>query len=165
MAIQMMYVIWINLALASYTSACIMLLNGNWKQKTPAERTKDAEFVLTAKILYTTPSLNHPQFYSATFEVLNVLKGWDLIKRLHSKKSSSIISLDPKIVATANGFSDSFKLCFSSVEVGKTYALFLGYKRESYELVAKYDDLFGAAERLYKRTEKDILESLGRWGF
>ncbi|XP_012555807.1 uncharacterized protein LOC101241166 isoform X1 [Hydra vulgaris] len=160
-AVQVLRLLWISLMLVSHTKECIKLLNRNWKQKTPAERTKDAEFVLTAKILYTTPSPRYPQFYSATFEVLNVLKGWELIKRLHNKKSTSIISLDPKIIATANGFSDSFQLCFSSVEVGKTYALFLGYKRETYELVAKYDDLFGAAEQLYKRTEKDILESLG----
>ena len=149
------------------TRPCIQLLNSQWVPKTLEERTKNAELVLTAKILdtFTPVSIQESWYpttlYSATFEVISVLKGWEILKTLYyKKKSKSIVSLYPKIVASAIGFGDS-RLCWSSVEKGEEYALFLGYKRDTSELVAKYDDLFGAAELLYKRTERDILKSLG----
>ena len=82
--------------------------------------------------------------------------------RLYKKKSKSILSLYPKIVASAIGFGDA-SLCWSSVEEGESYALFLGYKRSTSELVAKYDYVFGAAELLYKRTERAILKYLGKF--
>lgn len=149
------------------THSCIKLLNSQWKPISLEDRTKAAEVVLTAKIISTAPieyhSIHPVKLYSATFEVITVLKGWDLLKKLYyEKKSKSIIRLYPNIIAEAIGFGDS-QLCFSSVEVGESYALFLGYKRSTSELVAKYDDLFGAAELLYKRTERAILKSLGKF--
>lgn len=145
------------------TQTCIQLLN--WDKLSLHDRTKRADVVVTARILYTSPIPSQYMFYSATFEIISVLKGIELIKQLHKDKSNSILSLDPKIIASAKGFGDS-RFCFSSVEVGESYALFLGIKHgkknSSNELVAKYDDIFGAAELLYKRTERDILQTLGK---
>lgn len=140
--------------------ACIELINRQWKRMSLEERTKRADVVLSARILSTAPIPGQKIFYAATFEVMNVLKGWELLKLLHKSKSLSIVSLGTKIVVSAKGFADS-RHCFSNVEVDESYVLFLGYKRETPELVARYDDYFGAAELLYKRTERNILQSLG----
>lgn len=145
----------------SYIHTCIQLLNRAWKPMTLEERTKNANLVVTAKILSTQAIPGNTDFYSATFQVLSVLKGWDLLKKLHRINSTSVKTIEPEIVATAIGFGDS-RQCFSSVEKGESYALFLGYNNDTDMIVAKYDDLFGAADRLYQRTERAILATLGK---
>ena len=145
-------------------NGCITLIDGTWKPLSLKERTQKADVVVTARILFTSPIPGKRLFYSATFKVLSVLKGWTVLRRLHQNKSPTINSLQPNIVANAKGFGDR-RLCFSSVDIGETYVLFLGHKLNGQEeLVAKYDDIFGAADLLYKRTERDILKALGkRW--
>lgn len=142
------------------TQACIKLLNGEWKRISLEERTKRAPLVVTGKILYTEKVPGHDIFYSATFEVLNVLKGWNLLKQLHKMNSTSVKALEPKIIATAVGFANYD--CFSTVEEDESYALFLSYNSEKDTIVARYDDIFGAADRLYQRTERAILATLGK---
>lgn len=141
---------------------CFQVFNGQWKPVSLEERTSKADLVVTANILSTSPIPNNKNFYGATFEVLNVLKGWDLLQRLKTQGSSGPVKyMEPKIVASAYGFSDP-RMCFSHVEVGESYALFLSYNHETNKLLAKYDDIFGAADKLFKRTERDILETLGK---
>ena len=141
---------------------CFLVFNRQWKPVSLEERTRKADLVVTANILSTSPIPDNRHFYEATFEVLNVLKGWDLLKKLHSQGGSGPVKfMEPKIVASAYGFGDQ-KLCFSHVEVGESYALFLSFDHVKRKLVAKYDDIFGAADKLWKRTERDILKTLGR---
>ena len=94
-----------------YAETCIKLLDG-WVPIPLEERTKKADIVLTANILYTSPIPGQRLFYAATFKVIDVLKGWELLQNLHQRKSRSIISLDPNIIASAKGFADS-RSCFS----------------------------------------------------
>ena len=152
------------LAFSHSTNACIRLLNGQWKPVSLEQRTKNADLVLTANILTTAPIPELTNFYEATFEVINVLKGWELIKKIHKQNMNAVKMLEPKIVATAIGFGDP-RQCFSHVEVGESYALFLSWDVSKKRLITRYDDLFGAAEKLYKRTERDILKTLGKFVF
>ncbi|XP_057292794.1 uncharacterized protein LOC130621510 isoform X2 [Hydractinia symbiolongicarpus] len=140
--------------------ACIYLINRKWNPMSLEERTKHANVVLSARILFTTPIPGQNIFHAATFEVMNVLKGWELLKCLHKRKSLSIVSMGSKLVVSAKGFAGR-RSCYSYVEVDESYVLLLGHKRETTELVARYDDYFGAAELLYEDTERNILQSLG----
>ena len=79
------------------THACIRLLNGQWKPVSLEQRTKNADLVLTANILATAPIPEFTNFYEATFEVINVLKGWELIKRVHRENKNAVKILEPKI--------------------------------------------------------------------
>lgn len=144
------------LQFVSLNDCCIHALD--WKPSPIEERTSRADLVATGKIIYTEPIDGF--FYAATFQVISVLKGWDLIQKLHREKSKAIVSLDPKIVVTALGFGSPL-MCYSSVEVGESYILFLGHNPVANTLVGKYDNAFGAAEILYQRTERDILSTLG----
>ena len=140
---------------------CFKTFNGQWKPVSLEERTRKADLVVTASILTTSPIPNLENFYSATFEVINILKGWELLKRIHQKKLGAVKLMEPKIIATASGFGDT-RQCFSNVEVGKSYALFLSFNPRRGELLTRYDDIFGAADELFKRTERDILKTLGK---
>ena len=151
----------LTLAVIPNSECCFRVFNRQWKPVSLEERTRKADLVVTANILSTAPIPHNRHFYGATFEVLNVLKGWDLLKRLHSQGSGPVKYMKPKIVASADGFGDP-RLCFSHVEVGESYALFLSFNPHTKRLIARYDDIFGAADKLFKRTERDILKTLGK---
>jgi len=142
--------------------SCFIVFNKKWNPVSLEKRILKADLVVTANILSTAPHLPQPTFYKATFEVINVLKGWDLLKRIHHAKGSAVKTLEPKIIATAIGFGDP-RQCLSHVEVGESYALFLSYDEQESRLLTRYDDIFGAADKLYKRTERDILQTLGMY--
>lgn len=163
---QDMFGAYVFLLLLAFTAVpcsecCFIVFNGQWKPVALEERTRKADLVVTANILSTAPIPNNTHFYEATFEVLNVLKGWDLLKRLHYQGTGPVKFMEPKIIASAEGFADT-RHCFSHVEVGESYALFLGFNPLTKRLIAKYDDIFGAADKLFKRTERDILKTLGK---
>jgi len=138
---------------------CITLLDNKWRPHTIEDRASVADVVISTKTLSTFPISRNRMLYGATFEVLSILKGWSKLEELLEKGSPSVQERD-KLRVTALGFGDR-RHCWSSVDVGETYILFLSFNNKTGYLVAKYLGAFGAAELLYARSEDAILLSLG----
>lgn len=142
------------------SQACITLLDNKWQPHTIEDRAAVAEVVISTRTLgkFPIPS-SRMRLYGANFQVLSILKGWSKIEELLEKGSPSVQGSD-KLVVSALGFGDR-RNCWSSVDVGETYILFLSVNNITGYLVAKYLGAFGAAELLYAPSEDAILLSLG----
>ena len=147
------------LTLVSVCRCCILLLNG-WKPLGLERRAQLAQIVVSTRTLSKSPINGHKVLYAANFEVISILKGWNILDDLQRKRSKSVRETD-RLFISVSGFGDR-RFCFSSVDVGETYILFLAYKNETDTLVAKYDDIYGASELLYGNNEETILLSLGK---
>ena len=143
--------------------ACISLLDNKWKPRSLETRARVAQVVVSTRTLSTfpIPTKSRARLYGATFEVLSILKGWAELEELLEKGGPAVQERD-KLIITALGFGDR-RQCWSSVNVGETYILFLGINQLKGNLVAKYLGEFGAAELLYASHEDAILSSLGKW--
>lgn len=142
--------------------ACITLLDNNWRPHSLETRAGVAQVVVSTRTLSTFPIPNsRARLYGATFEVLSILKGWTELEELLEKGGPAVQERD-KLVISALGFGDR-RHCWSSVDVGETYILFLSINKLNGYLVAKYLGAFGAAELLYAPSEDAILLSLGKW--
>ena len=152
------------LAMVLYTvaacQACITLLDNKWRPHTIEDRAAVAEVVISTRTLSKFPIPNsRMRLYGANFEVLSILKGWSKIEELLEKGSPSVQEGE-KLTVSALGFGDR-RHCWSSVDIGETYILFLSVNNVTGYLVAKYLGAFGAAELLYAPSEDAILLSLG----
>lgn len=146
---------------AAACQACITLLDNKWRPHTIQDRAAVAEVVLSTRTLSKFPIPNsRMRLYGATFEVLSILKGWSKIEELLEKGSPSVRGRD-KLTVSALGFGDR-RHCWSSVDIGESYILFLSVNNITGYLVAKYLGEFGAAELLYAPSEDAILLSLGK---
>ena len=140
---------------------CITLLDNKWRPHTIEDRASVAEVVISTRTLSKVPIPNSRMgLYGANFEVLSILKGWAKIEELLEKGSPSVQERE-KLIVWALGFGDR-RHCWSSVDVGETYILFLSVNNKTGYLVAKYLGAFGAAELLYAPSEDAILLSLGK---
>eukprot|EP00794_Sanderia_malayensis_P003236 gene3236-3716_t len=128
-------------------NACISLLDNKWKPHSLETRAAVAQVVVSTRTL------------RAGTCFLSILKGRQQLKALLEKGSPSVQERD-KLVISALGFGDR-RQCWSSVDVGETYILFLSINNITGYLVAKYLGAFGAAELLYGPSEDAILLSLG----
>ena len=140
---------------------CITLLDNKWRPHTIEARASVAEVVISTRTLSKFPiPKSRMRLYGANFEVLSILKGWAKIEDLLEKGSPSVQERE-KLIISALGFGDR-RHCWSSVDVGETYILFLSVNNNTGYLVAKYLGAFGAAELLYAPSEDAILLSLGK---
>lgn len=141
-------------AIPDLTKPCIYLLNQGWKQKSVGERAKLVDVVFTGKVrrLYSLNELS--QTYAADFEVLQVLKGRDIVDQVIDIHSSSQLKVF--------GFGEK-RLCFSPVRPGEIHMVFAVYSpNTNVNLVARYDDIFGATSSVTKQNEDEVLNVLGK---
>lgn len=130
--------------------ACILLLNG-WEPISVIERAKLADIVISAKTLHTYKDSRETisNTYSATFQLINILKGHDIMADIPTVGDS---------LYNVSNWGDK-AMCYADVETDKSYILFLTVFDQ--RLSAKYDDLFGAIADYNKEDEDHIILSLG----
>ena len=144
---------------ATISRACITLLDNKWRPHSLETRAAVAQVVVTTRTLSKFAIRSKSRLYGANFEVLSILKGREELRVLLEKGSPSVKEGE-KLIVSALGFGDR-RHCWSSVDVGETYILFLSINNITGYLVAKYLGAFGAAELYYGPSEDAILLSLG----
>ncbi len=144
---------------ATISRACITLLDNKWRPHSLETRAAVAQVVVTTRTLSKFAIRSKSRLYGANFEVLSILKGREQLRVLLEKGSPSVKEGE-KLIVSALGFGDR-RHCWSSVDVGETYILFLSINNITGYLVAKYLGAFGAAELYYGPSEDAILLSLG----
>lgn len=140
------------------TQACIQMLDG-WKQVGLEERAKRAPIVFHGLAIEATPEGDNSFLYSVQFWMINIYKG--------SESVAALLNLDPGSGGVFNlrdrrinvtGFGDKSN-CHGTVAPQKYYIIFCEMRGN--ELVAKFDDLFGATADWSEKNEERVWHGIG----